>query len=306
MQVVLDKITFFQDSVKAPSSQDTVADDGVAPPSTSVCGETVQDFQSDPITGAPPLANTGEITSAFPGQLAIRLMNQVAQHASYFGTVAEEMEQLKALRNIWDEGSLSGKAVEKSSDPNLIGLPTPVETPISITVHRAGRTRCKQDCKCACHRTTKIESPKFLKDLIGRILLGYAGSIVNPTPECTEATCQSAKQFHGYISYMFPKWFLAKVLTVTAWRYRTSDLHFVLGVRHYATNDDLFQQIFSGDLPELQKLLFEQKVNPNYVERGRGETALHVSIIPAALFVVFLVCLAVGWGLLTRSASRNS
>ena len=116
-----------------------------------------------------------------------------------------------------------------------------------------------------------------MKGLVGRLLVGYSGRLVGSPQSCTQQDCQNYVPFEAQVAYIFPGWFLAKVFSIMAWKDRTSDLHFVVGVRHYAPDESLFQCISTGDMNGLRKLLFEQGMYPNYIEKGRGETALHVS-----------------------------
>lgn len=285
MQVTLDKITLSQNGIGSLSTDEIDLD--VISAATPILSQSTHPDDASYLR---------ENMGGSPGQLAIRLLNQVAQHASYFGSVAEDMERLKDLQGTWYEAAPQNVYSEKLGASHIEDITDIADSSVAITVHRVRRTRCARDCKCACHLTTNIETPKFLKSLVGRLLLGYSGSLTNSSPSCTDDTCQNATPFHGRITYTFPRWFLARALTITAWRYRSSDLHFVVGVRRYAPNDDLFQQIFVGDLPQFRRLLFEQRVNPNFVERGRGETALHVGYTFVMLLTTVLVCIAVLWG----------
>lgn len=96
----------------------------------------------------------------------------------------------------------------KSLDPRDHSL-------ISITARpRASMgSACASWCSCRCHFKRSLKSPKFLRDILGSLFLGYSGLPIL-APPCNESSCRRRSSPAVDITYYFPFWFLSKVFSV--------------------------------------------------------------------------------------------
>ena len=74
--------------------------------------------------------------------------------------------------------------------------------------------KCLNFCTCVCHRRSTIKSAQFLSRLFGLLFLGYAG-LPTLTPSCDIKECIQRTSPAAVVSYHFPPWLLARVVSIT-------------------------------------------------------------------------------------------
>ena len=75
------------------------------------------------------------------------------------------------------------------------------------------RSRCESWCRCACHTERSMNTPKFLRSVMGILFIGYTGiPVLNPS--CDSNVCKGNSEGLLQVHYFFPPWFLAKVVSV--------------------------------------------------------------------------------------------
>ena len=64
---------------------------------------------------------------------------------------------------------------------------------------------CDRSCLCQCHKITNIAAPNRLRELIGRLFIGYVGLPVLSHRSCNCITCQpESPRMRIRIAYLFP------------------------------------------------------------------------------------------------------
>lgn len=136
---------------------------------------------------------------------------------------------------------------------------------------------------CECHGKASRQTHTFLSDILGKLLIGYSGTLVAMS-ECSN-TCRKDGVYNAQVTYVFPLWFVAKAISVFVWRKQRS-LTVSLAVRNLTEDWKLFHYIVSGDLPSLKSLVHRKRVSPNDFEISSGRTALHVRSLENSLIKV--------------------
>ena len=165
---------------------------------------------------------------------------------------------LIAAANIADEQALKSSASSR----------------VAVYLHKRRHSACMSDCRCKCHNKACRQTPAFLGGILGKLLVGYSGTLVG-IDECS-STCRNNAVFNIQVTYVFPGWFVAKAISMSFWRTHQSPLTVFLAVRNYTEDRQLFHHIRSEDLDGVRYLLQHKRVSPNDLETSRGGTALHV------------------------------
>ena len=69
---------------------------------------------------------------------------------------------------------------------------------------------CNVNCRCSCHKKGSLKSPKFLKTILGSIMVGY-NAIPGLAQGCNDPSCKGQSTNITY-TYAFPDWFLSRVV----------------------------------------------------------------------------------------------
>ncbi|KAI1193233.1 ankyrin [Nemania serpens] len=148
------------------------------------------------------------------------------------------------------------------------------------------RRRCSPYCDCACHRTSRLNTPRMLQFLIGTLCVGYNG-VPRLTQPCTNSACQKTPEGFIAVNYYFPTW-LAKTVFAAGARftdYRGPELSIrMLNVRDPAAM--IFQATHDDDALTVQALLSSGKASVLDVEHGTGHSALHVATMESKIDVI--------------------
>ena len=69
---------------------------------------------------------------------------------------------------------------------------------------------CNMNCRCSCHKKSRLKSPKFLTTILGSIMVGYH-AIPGLAPKCNDPSCKGQSTKITY-TYAFPDWFISRVV----------------------------------------------------------------------------------------------
>ena len=136
--------------------------------------------------------------------------------------------------------------------------------------------RCDASCDCNCHIHTRARSPQMLQSLVGSLFVGYTG-LPALASTCSNAKCRRTSEGFLQIDYLFPPWFLARMISM-AMRFRDSkipDLSMrVLNVR--SSYEAVFLSAREGDAGLIRHLLTVKQASVQDVTHDSGHTPLHV------------------------------
>ena len=161
---------------------------------------------------------------------------------------------------------------------NITAAPSPSHSlqTIGIKVQQATIFPCPQSCFCQCHTHGQWESHRLLKDVIGVVFLGYSRT---PTtaPSCNRTSCRRNQQSLITVIYVFPSWFLQRVLLIVL-RLTQRDGPFVSlrAVRRRNGADFVFFCAAEGDLEKLRALFRDNEASPFDVSGDEDNSLLSV------------------------------
>ncbi|KAL8952036.1 MAG: hypothetical protein Q9222_002023 [Ikaeria aurantiellina] len=129
-------------------------------------------------------------------------------------------------------------------------------------IHR-GKSQCKRHCSCQCHRSSKLKTPDFLRQITGQLFVGYAG-ISNLTLPCNEHACAQRQQARIHIQYSFPVWSLMqRILTVISYAGGVHGPEKLLRMSRIRPGlDEVFIQVQSGNVSRIQQLFVRGDASP--------------------------------------------
>ncbi len=76
--------------------------------------------------------------------------------------------------------------------------------------------RCSPWCPCSCHLKTGIQSPRWLRHIIGQLFYTYVGTSLLYRRPCDFPKCLRSGSPSNRISYHLPAWALPRVLSFTS------------------------------------------------------------------------------------------
>ena len=71
---------------------------------------------------------------------------------------------------------------------------------------------CETACKCQCHVRSVLQTPRWLRFLLGHCLMQYKNIPFTQRMPCDVPICKSNPEMDIQLSYFFPKWFLARAV----------------------------------------------------------------------------------------------
>ena len=136
----------------------------------------------------------------------------------------------------------------------------------------------KSSCQCRCHATFAWQSPSYLKRVLGFLFIGYSGTPI-VKPACNEDGCRQSVELIVVVRYVFPAWFIARVLDFSL---RLSSAHGLEQTMRVSTilpaNHKIFDLLFAGDVEGVKDSLSTRKYSP-FAVNDEGNTLLDVSLI---------------------------
>ena len=136
---------------------------------------------------------------------------------------------------------------------------------------------CASNCKCDCHKGHSFKSSSFFDRILGILLLRYAGKPLGTIQKCSSGSCQARSHVEARVQYVFPLWFLNRMIDLY---FRVSYLQepcVSLTVRGlFSNNSHSLILIVRDDEEGLQ--LSSGGARPNDVSIADGSNVLCVSI----------------------------
>lgn len=129
------------------------------------------------------------------------------------------------------------------------------EPTVSWQVSDRQKSQCRRPCSCQCHRSSKLKTPDFLRQITGQLFVGYAG-ISNFTLPCNEHACAQRQKALVRIQYSFPVWSLIqRMLTLVSYSGGIRGPEKILRMSRIRPGlDEVFIQVQSGNLGRLQQI----------------------------------------------------
>ncbi|KAI3332073.1 ankyrin [Xylariaceae sp. AK1471] len=194
-----------------------------------------------------------------------------------------ERQKLNELRLAAIE---KGPHIEPPQSPPLRIQPRgPSDGLSALRMRFLQRRRCSPYCDCACHRTSRLNTPRMLQFLTGTLFVGYNG-VTRLTKPCT-SECQKSPEGFIAVNYYFPTWLVKRVFAAGArfTNYRGPELSIrMLNVRD--PGDMIFQATHDNDALTVQALLSSGEASVLDVQDGTGHSALHLATMESKIDVI--------------------
>ena len=143
--------------------------------------------------------------------------------------------------------------------------------------------RCIPHCECACHVFHEVQTPRLFRELIGTLFIGYTGSpaFVQPFKTCTDAKCNGSPALQVHFNYVFPFWFMERILTMRVNVLYPSGISLSLTTRGLTPSGGarIYHFMFNEDLDGLGELFNNRLAAPNDSFHLDGRPILYVSIL---------------------------
>ena len=144
---------------------------------------------------------------------------------------------------------------------------------------------CELRCICICHKERRMRTPQALDCLIGTLFVGYSGLPIF-MQECNQQSCRSRSRPLAYVNYVFPHWFLARMVSFVGTMHTSGPMAALRIQRTVPADAELFTFAKLGNTEGLADLFKSGRASPNDVHYLSGVTALHFAVA----FQRFSVC----------------
>lgn len=147
---------------------------------------------------------------------------------------------------------------------------------VRIRASKYRRSQCEGWCSCSCHQVNYFRSPQGTESDFGSIFIGFSAFPLQ-RQRCTEKNCQKQSIPTLRVTYHFPQWLIARMisfaLSLTYMNGPQVSLHMPRVVNDNAA---IFTLAVQGNLSGLKKLFKDGLASPYDVAANNGRTALHV------------------------------
>jgi ankyrin repeat protein len=175
----------------------------------------------------------------------------------------------------------------------------------SLRMRFLQRRRCNPYCSCACHRTTRLSTPRSLQFLFGTLLVGYS-SVPKLTAPCTSPKCSGKAEGFVSMSYYFPRWIVSRVVAAAIQFAEDRGPEFsISSLRVRDSTDLIFTAAAAGDAITVRRLLEDGQASVVDVASGTGHTPLHLAVMRSHVDVIFAL-LQFGAEALVENATQET
>lgn len=148
----------------------------------------------------------------------------------------------------------------------------------SLSFQKPADQKCTSYCKCQCHRHSRLQTPTWLRSILGTLFLeSNRKSLLGPR-KCDLEACAGAPDSTRMI-YIFPQWLLLRALFVAASRDSLtgigSSIH--LRVPRLVPREQMISIVYNFDLEWIKRGIINSTVLPTDVDED-GNSLLMVRL----------------------------
>ena len=207
---------------------------------------------------------------------------QFGEHAGLLSQMLVGQSQLQGLLS--PQGTPRQRAKLFSSKAKI---PTAERSPVIALRVSLPPLRCMPICECACHVVHEVQTPQSFHKLLGVIFIGYTGSPVfmQPSRSCTDARCISSLNLQAHFHYVFPIWFLERLITMRVKALHRSGLSLSLNIRGLipSLGAKIWRLVIVEDIDGLKELFANHLATPNDAFYSDGHSILFVSYVRTSM-----------------------
>jgi len=244
----------------------------------------------------------GQFVTAQAGQIMLtQNMATQNQHVErLFLEVLKLQKQNDARLEALEENALRPKqdSVAATTSQQLKAQPPPSRGTVASTESRAQdsfgsvrmrflrRRQCYAHCGCACHATTRFNTPRMFQAVLGSLFVGYT-CIPRVSPACNDDDCVKSSDAFVQINYLFPQWLVARMVSAAMRFSATTGPEIslrTLNVRN--PESSIFKAAWENDSDTVIRLLEEGHASVMDIASGLGHTPLHLAVIRSNVEVI--------------------
>jgi len=191
-------------------------------------------------------------------QLDARLSVAQSYHEEYSRNLQQQLErivsELSALQVQNDQSQNGPTALSRQSTSwNRI-----------VRLQASVRTTCEPTCRCRCHIRTRIQTPLWLRSVIGTSFVDYGASPTSRKATCDSARCTNKSHHSVNIGILFPAWLLRKGIYISTSMSWLTGAGASLHIRFPRVIDDTDVQwlIYLEDMKRVQGLISQGRLLP--------------------------------------------
>ncbi|CCC09297.1 hypothetical protein SMACR_09069 [Sordaria macrospora] len=203
-----------------------------------------------------------------------------------FLTVETTVHEIKAMMVAQFGGSCSPYSANEASNETSADLEKASwgtgYTMTSITAFQA-KTKCKMGCPCRCHIKTGVQTPSWLKSVVGTLFVSYTGSPLWGKLPCDHKKCEASdkgtKAMTTY-TYHFPTWLVSRALTFSLEKKTLQGINgsWTLHIPKMLTDKEPVWRILDhGTVQQLAGILGQGQVSPCDMNPD-GKSLLHFAV----------------------------
>jgi hypothetical protein len=143
-------------------------------------------------------------------------------------------------------------------------------------------SNCGYWCSCICHKRSQLRP--FFNSILGALYISFSNQLISRVT-CSEHRCRECAKISSVkITYFFPRWLLARMVSFVGRASAWTCPEFIIRVpRLVPGNAEIFQYAEVGDITGIKRLLKGHAASVDDVAITTGRTALHVSYFPVEM-----------------------
>ena len=204
------------------------------------------------------------------------IMQRLDEHSSLLGNIVNRQSEI--CGSFQSQVSPNNQSRVGSDQTPIIGS-SPSSSLIRIRAYIPDTKwhSCAVHCWCACHNERHFTSPFFLNGALGMLFVGYSGYPLSILQKCTNVNCQARRALKISVHYIFPAWFLTRLITISLINTSLNEIHASLQTKRMVpTGAEVFRLTHADDVDGLKDLFSRGEASLNDIMDPTGENIIYV------------------------------
>ena len=189
--------------------------------------------------------------------LCTQLMSEMARLGSI--TVTEERQQVMTTTRAAE--TLSNRSTSQPIDITRTTTTDATVSRFKLEFSRFQKRSCSGLCSCTCHQRSRYRTPSVAQRVLGMLFIGY-NSLPFWGAKCSEPSCIERSPFSATLTYYFPFWSVAKMISVVLTTTISGDPAACIKIRPISFDFSIFRMSAIGDLGGVKALLERRAAHP--------------------------------------------
>ncbi|KAF2743557.1 hypothetical protein M011DRAFT_219252 [Sporormia fimetaria CBS 119925] len=202
---------------------------------------------------------------------------RIAQLPAAQESAPESAEEAAIPKQAAPSSDIGGSEAEEQADLISNSIHSPPETVRLVTT--IDSQKCQRFCQCQCHIRSRVQSPKWSKDILGSLYYQSNGAGWLNRRECNFRPCKRSGKTSAQITFYAPTWLMKTALYMSAVRDNRGGMNGSLAFktpRVIPPGSMVWGLIAKGAEEQLVRYFHEGRASIYDVDID-GESLLHVS-----------------------------